>query len=164
MKAVFYIILLLAISGCGIVNKFKERRKVKTNVETVSDANTTTIQDIDTLVNLPAHAIEFDRPLADLLQQGFISADDGLINVLIEYDKVTGKIKTKAQAKARNVPVKLHTVTHTKSHEVKKTNTKESIKNSTVHKKKLSAGWSIFFSVLILGGLIWLAFYLEKRN
>lgn len=115
MKALFTLtIFALLLSGCGTLERYKNRNEVEAS-STITSATTTTIQEkVDTSVQIKGDSVVAVRPLDDLLQGKPIKATDGKNTVKVTYDKKTGDVRAVGITEPHQVEVTIDRTTHTK--------------------------------------------------
>jgi uncharacterized protein YceK len=170
LRALFSIILIITLTGCGTVEKWRDSRHTKSDSTAVGTTTTntvtnTTVKDVvDTTVTVKGNEAVAVRPLEDLLNGKPIEATNNSTSVSVVFDKATGTIKATGRTEDRNVDVKINRTTEIKgktaveSDYKSETKLKEAIKteHKTVeHKSKFWWGFavaviSIFLLVILI--------------
>jgi hypothetical protein len=141
MKAIAYISLIIIFSACSVF-KHVDKTAVKTDVRTeettdkVTVLTEKTIEILDTSVLIKGSKAVNDAPAADILRGDSLISENNDIKGVVTYDKATGELVLKAEAKRKIISVK-KTVERTKMETVN-TNTilKTDIKTKATESKK----------------------------
>jgi hypothetical protein len=153
--------LAALFSGCHIrkkLHKSEITQEVKDDTKATVNTDTETKEKADTSVKITGEKLTGERPLEDVLSGKPIEEESAGLKLRTEYDKKTGKVKTTAERKEIQVPIKIdrtikqHTAAQvTARHEEKKTEVSKDLdkKSRPAYLPLLIAGACILFASLL---------------
>lgn len=141
-------LITLLLSGCGMIEKWKERRKTKTDVTETQTTTTEITETIDTSITIKSDSVVAIRPLDDLIKGKSIEARDGNNTVRVTFDPGTGMVRAVGTTEARNVPVKVHKTVKTNDQKAVATKSKEFVIEQT--KEKPNVNWQLITFLLMI--------------
>ena len=150
------------LTGCGSLERWKERRKSKEETTTTSVTNITVTEKIDTTVQIRKDSVVAVRPLDDLIKGKPIHATDGTNTVKVTYDPTSGNVRAVGITEAHEVPVIMERTTNSENKTDEVAIKKEAIK--TEHTERGSSGFQWGFMVAILAIILLVALYLVYRR
>lgn len=145
------LLLMLSFSSCGLFKKSTvdkssskietvERKEIETDVDITDKSVITEKVSIDTTVKTPAKTIEqvTEQPVnKDSLQNGLQVIRNDLVDVVIQIDSATGKIKTIVNLKPQTLIVRYDKTTTTQNDIRKNERRSENESKSTKSKERL---------------------------
>lgn len=175
MRKLFALLMLaVLVSGCGTLERLKERRDSKhtSNTSTVgkTTSNTTTkvVEKADTTIKVKKDSVVAVRPLEDLLQGKPIVATDGNNTVRVTYDPETEIIRAVGITEAHEIPVEIERITTVENETDEVVKSDEAVVNKemvrTEETDRGSSGFQWGFMVAILAIIVLVALYLVYRR
>lgn len=161
--------LLIALSGCGTIQKHKQKDEHKQTVTIDSAAMTTkkVVEKVDTTVKVSGGNSNGAKPVDNILKGDSLVIEDNTQRVVVDYDPTTGNIRAKAQVKDRNIPIQIDRTTETSEQiNVQRATTEETKHQVTDSKKNIGANgfaWGAITSFLIVFLLMAVGLYLYFR-
>lgn len=162
MRALLILILAVFLGGCGMLEKWKERRKSKETTTTTITTTTTTTEKIDTTVKIRKDSVVAVRPLDDLIKGKPIEATDGTNTVRVTYDPASGNVRAVGITEPHSVPVTMYRTKKSDNRTDEVATKKEIVRTEQIERG--SSGFQWGFMVAILAIIVLVALYVFYRR
>ena len=108
MKRIIVILAMAAaLTGCGSLSKFKERKEHVQAEKADSTVSTLTVvrEKADTVVKVPAVKQNGAKPVQNIIQGDSLVIDNERQRVVVDYDLKTGNLRATAEVKEVDIPI-----------------------------------------------------------